>query len=64
MWFNEVTSELKGVVSPAISVLFFFFCLGRGWDGGAEMGCGGEGGLKHNGMDGIVKIMFRLFGYG
>lgn len=44
-------------MSPAISVLFFFFLLGGR---GAAKGVveGGEGGLKHNGMDGIVKIMF------
>ena len=54
MIFSEVTSELKGVVSPDISVFLCFFWGGRV--------CGGvEGGLKHNGMDGIVKIMFRLF---
>ena len=58
MIFSEVTSELKGVVSPDISV---FFCFG----GGGGRVCGGvEGGLKHNGMDGIVKIMFRLFADG
>ena len=55
-------------MSPAISVLFFFFLLARGeWGVGAAKGVvagGGENGFKHNGMDGIVKIMFRLFADG
>ena len=42
MWFNEVTAELKGAVSP-ISVLFCFVFFG----GGGE----GVGGWKHNWMD-------------
>ena len=45
-------------MSPAISVLFFFFLLGGRGAAKGVVGGGGEGGLKHNGMDGIVKIMF------
>ena len=33
MWFNEVTAELKGAVSP-ISVFFVLFCFF--WGGGAK----------------------------
>lgn len=52
-------------MSPAISVLFFFFLLGGGGGGGWRlMEFWGEGGLKHNGMDGIVSIMFRPFADG
>lgn len=52
-------------MSPAISVLFFFFLLGGGGGGGWRfMEFWGEGGLKHNAMDGIVSIMFRPFADG
>lgn len=52
-------------MSPAISVLFFFCLLGGGGGGGLRfMEFWGEGGLKHNGMDGIVSIMFRPFADG
>ena len=45
MWFNEVTAELKGAVSP-ISVFFVLFCFFFGGGGGE-----GVGGWKHNWMD-------------
>ena len=45
MWFNEVTAELKGAVSP-ISAYFCFVLFFFGGGGGE-----GVGGWKRNWMD-------------